>query len=103
MTFIEKYAKPFFFDSYHKDKLRPVKVFIVITFCCMITGFLIMFLNPDWLPVSFVLGLSGLFGLMIGSDVWRKNAKDACHVNSNINNGTLKHKDIQNDDLIGGN
>jgi hypothetical protein len=68
----------------------------------MIIAIVNKLINPLHLTDMFVLGMAGLFGLMIGSDVWRKNAKDTCYMNNN--RGFIKPANIQNDEtIIGGN
>lgn len=74
--FLEKYIKPWFFDSDNPNKIKPNKVAISVFLILIIVGIIIKFCSPHYLSDGFMGILLGMVSVLIGAATWRDNSKD---------------------------
>jgi len=84
---IQKYIKPFAFESDTPDKIKPIRFFTSIFLFLIITILVIKIISPNWLTDWFVATMFGGLTILLGADTWRSNAKDKYTQSSNGLNG----------------
>ena len=75
-NFSTKYVKPWFFSGSNLEKIKPIRVAITIMLLLIIIAIVIKLVSPSWLSDTFVLGITGNLGILLGADTWRSNVKD---------------------------
>lgn len=72
---IKKYIKPYFFSSTNLNRIKPIRAIITLFLVLIIVAIVIKFFKPNHLSDTFVLGLFGGLGILLGADTWRSNTK----------------------------
>lgn len=80
--FINRFMKPWFFSKDDRYRIKPIRAAITITLVLIFTSVIIKMVDPKWLSDTFVLGMIGQMGFLLGADTWRSNSKDRNGKNS---------------------